>query len=187
MERATAVEKLHEWVESASLRRHCYTVEHVMRCAAARYGGPEADADMWGITGLLHDADYETFPDEHPRRIVAWLRERDEEAMAYAIECHAPFLHVPCRSNLDKALFACDELTGLIVACALMRPDGVMTMETNSAMKKFKDKKFAAGVSRGDVLAGVQMLGVELQDHIAFVIEALRQRGLEFELAGRQS
>jgi predicted hydrolase (HD superfamily) len=187
MDRATAVEKLHEWVESPSLSRHCFTVEHVMRCAATRYGGPDADADLWGVTGLLHDADYEKFPDEHPRRIVAWLRDRGEEAMAYAVECHAPFMNVPCRSMLDKALFACDELTGLIVACALMRPDGVMTMEPSSAMKKFKDKKFAAGVNRDDVSAGVKMLGVELSDHIGFVIDALRQRAAEFNLAGRQS
>jgi predicted hydrolase (HD superfamily) len=187
MDRAVAVEQMHQWVESPSLRRHCYTVEHVMRCAATCYGGPGADVDQWGVAGLLHDADYEKFPDEHPRRIVAWLRERGEEEIAHAVECHAPFLNVPCQTLLDKALFACDELTGLIVAFALMRPDGVMTMETSSAMKKFKDKKFAAGVNRDDVVAGAQMLGVELPDHVGFVIGALREKAAEFDLAGRKA
>jgi predicted hydrolase (HD superfamily) len=185
MDRATALEKLHEWVQTPSLRRHCYTVEQVMRCATVGYGGPDADQEQWGLTGLLHDADYEKFPEEHPRRVVAWLREQGEAAMACAIECHVTAHHVPCQTLLDKALIACDEATGLIVACALMRPDGVMTMEPNSAMKKFKDKKFAAGVNREDVLAGVKMLGVELPDHIGFVIDALRRRAAEFDLAGR--
>ena len=187
MERATAVAKLHEWVDSPSLRRHCYTVEHVMRRAAERYGGSGTHADEWALAGLLHDADYEKFPKEHPRHIVAWVREQNEEAIAHAIECHATFLHVPFETILDKALFACDELTGFIVAVALMRPDGVMTMEPPSVMKKLKDKKFAAGVKREDVTSGAEFLGVDLNSHIEFVIASLRERAAEFELDGRKN
>src|SRR5215470_15668764 len=128
MTRDNALAKLHEWVQSPALLRHMFTVEHVMRRAAPRYGGPDANPDVWAIAGLLHDADYEKFPDEHPRRIVAWLREHGEDAIAHAIECHVGRMNVPFESILDKALFACDEVTGFIVACALMRPDGVMTM-----------------------------------------------------------
>lgn len=185
MNRTEAIAKVHEWVESASLRRHCETVEHVLRHAARKYGGPDEDAEVWALAGLLHDADYEKFPDEHPRRIVAWLRECGEEVIAHAIECHAPFLQVPFENQLDKALFACDELTGFIVAVALMRPDGVMTLEAASVMKKLKDKKFAAGVKRDEVAQGAELLQVDLSDHIGFIVGALRERGAEFGLAGK--
>jgi predicted hydrolase (HD superfamily) len=185
MDRATALAKLHEWVESASLRRHCETVEHVLRRAAKHYGGPEEDEEQWALAGLLHDADYEKFAEEHPRRIVAWVREQGEEQIAHAIECHAPFLHVPFESKLDKALFACDELTGFIVAVTLMRPDGIMTLEASSVMKKLKDKKFAAGVKRDEVAQGAELLGVELPVHIEFIVGALRERAQDFGLAGK--
>src|SRR5262245_30809391 len=102
MDRSQALAKLHDWVESASLRRHCETVEHVLRQAAAKYGDAGDDAEVWALAGLLHDADYEKFPDEHPRRIVAWLRDQGEETLAHAIECHAPFLYVPFENQLDK-------------------------------------------------------------------------------------
>lgn len=185
MERSQALVKLHEWVESPSLRRHCETVEHVLRRAAEKYGGPGEDAEVWALAGLLHDADYEKFPEEHPRRVVAWLREQGEETLAHAIECHAPFLHVPFVNQLDKALFACDELTGFIVAVALMRPDGVTTMEPSSVTKKLKDKKFAAGVKRDEVAQGAEILGVAMSDHIGFIVGALRERAAEFGLAGK--
>jgi predicted hydrolase (HD superfamily) len=185
MDRAEALAKLHEWVKSPNLLRHIYTVEHVMSRAAPRYGGPDADAAQWAIAGLLHDADYEMFPDEHPQRVIAWLRERGEEAIAYAIACHSLRWGVEPKSALDKSLLACDELTGFIVACCWLRPDGIQTLEPASVLKKLKDKKFAAGVDRTEVAEGAKLLGVDLADHAGFIIGALRERAAEFGLTGR--
>jgi predicted hydrolase (HD superfamily) len=184
MDRAEALQKLHEWVKSPNLLRHMFTVEHVMARAAARYGTPADDPARWALAGLLHDADYEAFPDEHPQRVMAWLRERGEEEIAYAIACHSLRWGVPCRSAMDKALLACDELTGFVVACCWLRPDGIRTLEPPSVLKKLKDKKFAAGVDRTEVAEGAKLLGVELADHVGFVIGALRERTDEFGLAG---
>ena len=183
MDRAEALQKLHEWMKSPALLRHVYTVEHVMRRAAPRYGGPDADPEQWAVAGLLHDADYEAFPDEHPRHVIAWLRERGEEAIAHAVACHSLRWGVPCESALDKALLACDELTGFVVACCLLRPDGILTLEAPSVLKKLKTLKFAANVDRGEIDAGARLLGVELADHVAFVIEALKEKAAELELA----
>ncbi len=184
MDRAAALAKLHEWMHSPALLRHVYTVEHVMRRAAPRYGGPDADPDQWALAGLLHDADYEAFPDEHPQHVIAWLRERGEEALAHAIACHSTRWGVTPVSPLDKALLACDELTGFVVACCWLRPDGITTLEPPSVLKKLKDKKFAAGVDRAEVAEGVRLLGVELADHVGFVIGALKERAEEFGLTG---
>jgi predicted hydrolase (HD superfamily) len=185
MDRAIALAQLHEWMQSPALLRHVYTVEHVMQRAARQYGGPDADAEQWAITGLLHDADYEKFPDEHPQRVIAWLREHGEEAIAHAIACHSTRWGVPCETQLDKALLACDELTGFIVACCWLRPDGIATLEPPSVLKKLKDKKFAAGVDRSEVAEGVRLLGVEMAEHVGFVIAALKERATEFGLMGR--
>lgn len=184
MTRDDALAKLHEWVQSPALLRHMYTVEHVMSRAAARYGGPDTDPHVWAITGLLHDADYEKFPDEHPQHIIAWLRERGEEEIAYAVSAHSPRWGFPGRSALDKSLLACDEITGFIVACTWLRPDGIATLEAPSVLKKLKDKKFAAGVSREEVKLGAELLGVDLGVHVSFVIEALKERAEEFGLTG---
>jgi predicted hydrolase (HD superfamily) len=184
MDRATALAQMHEWVQSPNLRRHVETVEHVMRRAAPRYGGPDADPDQWAIAGLLHDADYERWPEEHPQRIIAWLRERGEEAVAHAIACHSTRWGVEPVSALDKALLACDELTGFVVACCWLRPDGILTLEPPSVLKKLKDKKFAAGVDRAEVAEGARLLGVDLAEHVGFVIGALRERAAEFGLTG---
>ena len=113
-----------EWTETESLRKHARAVEIVMRSAAGRYGGGDADPERWGVAGMLHDADYEKWPEDHPNRIVAWLRERGEEDLAHAISAHYTKWNVPYESPLDKALLACDELTGFIVACCLVRPGG---------------------------------------------------------------
>jgi predicted hydrolase (HD superfamily) len=184
LDRTEALAKLHEWVQSPNLLRHMFTVEHVMSRAAGRYGGTDADASQWALAGLLHDADYEKFPDEHPQRIIAWLRERGEEAIAHAIACHSLRWGVPCESPLDKALLASDELTGFVVACCWLRPDGIQTLEAPSVLKKLKDKKFAAGVDRTEVAEGAKLLGVELADHITFVIGALKEKAAEFGLTG---
>ena len=185
MDRATALAQMHDWVQSPNLRRHIETVEHVMRRAAPRYGGSDADADLWAITGLLHDADYEKWPEEHPQRIIAWLRDRGEEETAHAIACHSTRWEVEPVSALDKALLACDELTGFVVACCWLRPDGITTLESPSVLKKLKDKKFAAGVDRAEVAEGARLLGVDLAEHVGFVIAALKERAAEFGLTGK--
>ena len=183
--RDDAWNQLCEWTKTDALRIHARSVEEVMRAAAARYGGGEADVDEWGIAGLLHDADYEAWPEDHPRRIVEWLRERGEEAIAHAISAHYTQWGVPYESQLDKALLACDELTGFVGACALVRPDGLSTLTPKSVKKKLKDKSFAAKVERDEVRAGCELLGVELTDHVQFVIDALAPYAEELGLGGR--
>ncbi|ACY17909.1 metal-dependent phosphohydrolase [Haliangium ochraceum] len=173
-----------EWTKTDALRNHARAVELVMRAAAQRYGEGEAEVEAWGIAGMLHDADYEAWPEVHPDKIVAWLRERDEEAIAHAISAHYTKWGVPYDSQLDKALLACDELTGFVGACALVRPEGISTLTAKSVKKKLKDKRFAAKVERAEVQAGAELLGVELGEHITFVIEALKPHAEELGLTG---
>lgn len=182
--RDEAWEHLCSWTETESLRKHARAVEVVMRGAAKQYGGG-ADTEQWGIAGMLHDADYEKWPEDHPSRIVAWLRERDEPKLAYAISAHYTKWNVEYESALDKALLACDELTGFIVACCYVRPEGVTTLTPKSVRKKLKDKAFAAKVERAEVHAGVELLGVELADHIQFVIDALKPHAEELGITGK--
>lgn len=184
MTRDDAWAHLCEWTETDSLRKHARAVEIVMRRASHQYG--EGDEETWGVAGMLHDADYEKWPEEHPNKIVAWLRERGEEDLAYAISAHYTKWNVPYKSALDKALLACDELTGFIVACCLVRPEGVSTLKSKSVRKKLKDKAFAAKVERAEVHAGVELLGVELADHIDFIIESLKPHASELGIEGRQ-
>ena len=168
-----AVALLHEWTSSPSLLGHARAVEAVMRRAAHRHGSGEADETAWAITGLLHDADYDRWPDEHPRRIVAWLEEHGEPAVAHAVAVHYTAWGILPETPLDKALLACDELTGFVMACALVRPEGIHTLTPSSVKKKLKDRSFAAKVDREDVRSGVAALGVELDEHIQLVIDAL--------------
>lgn len=182
--REEAWQKLCEWTETASLRKHARAVELVMRAAARRYGAGEADEGRWGIAGMLHDADYERWPEEHPARIVAWLRERGEPEIAHAVSAHYTRWNVPQDTALDRALLACDELTGFVVAAALVRPEGVRTLEPRSIRKKLKDRAFAAKVDRGEIEAGAKLLGVPLEEHVAFVIEALRPHAEELGIGG---
>jgi predicted hydrolase (HD superfamily) len=174
-----------EWTPTEALRRHARAVELVLRAAAPRYGGADADIERWGLAGMLHDADYDQWPDEHPRRIVAWLRERGEEDIAHAISAHYTKWGVSCDSTLDKALLACDELTGFVGACALVRPGGLSTLEPRSVLKKLKDKGFAAKVERFEIEEGARLLGVSLPEHVGFIIEALRPHAVELLLAGQ--
>ncbi len=185
LDREAAWQHLCSWTETASLRKHARAVEVVMRAAAHRYGAGEADVERWGIAGMLHDADYEKWPDEHPQKIVAWLRERGEPELAHAISAHYTQWGVAYESKLDVALLACDELTGFVMACSLVRPEGVATLTPKSVIKKLKDKAFAAKVERHEVHTGTEMLGVELRDHIQFVIEALRPVAAELGIEGR--
>ncbi len=174
-----------EWTHTPSLRKHARAVEIVMRAAAHVYGAGAEDEEIWGMAGMLHDADYEQWPEEHPNRIVAWLQERGEGEMAYAISAHYTQWGVPYVSDLDKALLACDELTGFVVACCLVRPEGVSTLGAKSVRKKLKDKRFAAKVERAEIQQGCEQLGVELAAHIEFVIGALRPHAEELGIQGR--
>ena len=185
LERKEAWELLCDWTPSDALRRHARSVEITMRAAAVEYGEGEADPDSWGIAGLLHDADYEQWPEEHPSRIVAWLRDKGEEEIAHAISAHYTKWGVPHENRLDKALVACDELTGFIGACALVRPEGILTMKPKSVLKKLKDKRFAAGVEREEVHAGCALLGVDLREHVQFLIDVLRPHADELGIGPR--
>ena len=183
--REEAFSLLCEWTPGAALRRHALAVEHVMRAAALRYGPGEAAAGQFGLAGLLHDADYERWPDEHPRRIVAWLSGRGEAELAHAISAHYTRWGVPHESALDRALLACDELTGFVGACALVRPGGIATLEARSVLKKLKDKGFAAKVERFEIEEGARLLGVPLAEHVEFVLAALRPHARELLLDGQ--
>jgi predicted hydrolase (HD superfamily) len=176
--------QLEEWTKTDSLLRHARAVEVTMRAAALRYGPGEEAVEQWGLAGLLHDADYEKWPEQHPQHIVAWLEERGEVDLAYAISAHYTQWGKEYRSQLDKALLACDELTGLIVACCYLRPDGIASLTPKSVKKKLKDKKFAAGVDRFEVTEGARLLGVEMGDHIQFLIDALKPHAEELGITG---
>ena len=189
--RAEAWALLTDWVQSESLRRHCLAVEAAMVALAARGGH---DAELWAVTGLLHDADYERFPDMdddergHPRTIIAELERRDAPPeMVQAITAHAEFLGVPPVSELDRALVAVDELCGFLVACAYVRPEGIHGLTPKSVRKKLKQPSFAAAVDRDDVRRGAEELGVDFDEHVAFVIAALEARADELGLSGRAS
>ncbi len=177
--------KVCQWTKGESLRRHARAVEIVMRAAAFRYGAGAKDEERWGLAGMLHDADYEQWPDEHPNIIVTWLRERGDEDLAHAISAHHTSWGIPYESALDRALLACDELTGFIVACCLVRPEGVETLKPKSVKKKLKDKRFAASVERTEVHAGVEHLQVDLSDHIQFIIDALKPYADELQIGPR--
>jgi len=181
--RDQALQQLHAWTTNPSLLGHARAVEIVMRAAAAKYGG---DPEVWAVTGLLHDADYDQWPDEHPRRIVGWLREQGEEESAYAVSFHQTKWNLPPKTMMDKALLACDELAGFVVACCLVRPEGIATLEPKSVKKKLKDKAFAAKVDREIIRSSVELLGVDMDSHIQFVIDALKPHADELGIAGKK-
>jgi predicted hydrolase (HD superfamily) len=181
-----AVDKLHEWTESPALRNHARAVEAAMRRAAHRYGAGDADEPRWAITGLLHDADYDRWPEEHPRLIVAWLRDQGEPEIAQAVTAHFDPTAIPDLSAMDKALLACDELAGFVMACCLVRPDGIHSLAPSSVKKKLKDKAFAAKVKRDDVYQGAERLGVNLDEQIQLVIDALKPHAAALGIGGSQ-
>lgn len=182
--RQQALERLHDWTKTDSLLRHCRAVEIVMRAAATKYGGEDVHEDVWANTGLLHDADYEQWPEDHPQRIVDWLREQGEEEIAYAVAFHQTKWGLPPKSMLDRALVGCDELTGFIMACCLVRPDGIASLSPKSVKKKLKNSAFAAKVDRKIVKDGVALLDVELDEHIHFLIDALKPHAEELAIGG---
>jgi predicted hydrolase (HD superfamily) len=174
LNRAEAWALLTEWTNSKSLLKHAEAVEIVMKAASHRYGGDDANEEQWGIAGLLHDADYDQWPETHPDKIVQWLRDKEEPALAHAIAAHYTKWGVPYEQPLEKALVACDELTGFIVACCLVRPEGVATLKPKSVKKKLKDKRFASTVERDEVHTGIELLEADLSEHIQFIIDALK-------------
>lgn len=176
MTRSEARQILEEMMQSTALLAHVRSVEIVMEAYAHHFG---EDADHWAITGLLHDADYEKYPEEHPKIITAILEDRGEKEKAHAIHCHYTQWGFTCETLLDKALLACDELTGLIIAVARLRPNKLQDLTPKSVKKKLKDKNFAAGVDRAEVHTGIELLGVDLDDHIRFIIEALKPHEAE--------
>jgi predicted hydrolase (HD superfamily) len=188
--RDTALALMHEYTASDSLRKHMYAVEAAMRAYAGHYG---EDAERWGLTGLMHDFDYERWPnaahsptDEHPAAGVRVLRERGyPEDVLEAILGHASYSGVARVSRMAKTLFAVDELTGLITATALVRPSkSVHEVDARSVRKKMKDKAFARGVNRDDVVNGAADLGVDLDWHIQFVTDAMKAHAESLGLAG---
>ena len=186
--RSDALALVHRYVESESLRRHMYSVEAAMRAYARKFG---EDEETYGIAGLVHDFDYEKRPEEHPLPGAEILREAGyPEEVVHAVLAHGypDRTNVEATTRLDLTLRACDEVTGLITAAALVRPSrSVMDLEAKSVMKKFKDRAFAAGVDREEVRHAAEELGVDLKDHIQFVIEAMREVAPALGLAGPDS
>ena len=179
---------LHEWVQSESLRRHCEAVGTAMAAYARRLDG---DEELWEVTGLLHDADYERFPDMddtehgHPRSIMAHLESIDAPPeMVRAIGSHADFLGISRDSEMEKSLYAVDELSGFLTACAYVRPEGIVGLTPKSVKKKLKQPSFAAAVNRDDVREGAEELGVDFDEHVTFVIAALEERADDLGLRG---
>ncbi len=182
--REEAWQLLCDWTPSEKLRTHARAVELVMRDLADRVG---QDSEPFGLAGLLHDADYDSWPQEHPKRIVAWLLDRGETDLAHAISAHYTRWNVSYDSLLDKALLASDEITGFVMACALVRPTRTEGLEPKSVKKKLKDRAFAAGVDRFEVAEGLRMLietvGGTEDDHLARIIAVLHQHRIELGLA----
>ncbi len=190
--REDALALMHEYTQNENLRRHMYAVEAAMRVYARKFG---EDEELWGITGLLHDFDYERWPnderkpdDEHPTTGVKILREKGyPEELLQAVLGHAEHTGVHRETLMAKTLFAVDELAGLITACALVRPEGINGMKVKSVKKKFKDSSFARGVNRDEVNQGVEELGVEFAEHVQLVIEAMTEIQDELGLGGSGS
>ena len=175
-----------EWISSEALRKHVLGVEAAMRAYARRDG---ADEELWGATGLVHDLDYERYPDPatgHPRHALEELRRRDyPEELIDAVAGHAEYLGVPRTTQLAKTLYAVDELSGFVAACALVRPTGLDGMTPKSVRKKLKQPSFAAKVDREQIRRGIEELGVDETEHIQLVIGALAERADELGLAGQ--
>ena len=175
--RTDAWNLLCDWTQSDSLRRHMLAVEAAMRTYAPRFDG---DPDLWGLTGLLHDLDYERYPDlsdGHPRHAIRELEARGyPPELVRAVASHADFMGVPRETPMEKTLFAVDELSGFILAVAYVRPEGLVGMTPKSVKKKLKQPAFAAAVSREDITAGAAELGVDFDEHLRIVIGALTER-----------
>jgi putative nucleotidyltransferase with HDIG domain len=185
--RDAAWELVCEWVSSESLRRHLLGVEAGMRAYARQFG---EDEELWAVTGLLHDLDYERYPDldtGHPRYALEELRRREyPQEVIDAVAGHADFMGVPRESRMAKTLYAVDELSGFVAACAMVRPTGIEGMTPKSVKKKLKQPSFAAAVNRDEVERGIEELGVDRDEHIRLVIAALQDQAEELGLTPEQ-
>jgi putative nucleotidyltransferase with HDIG domain len=182
--REQAWDTLTRYTKSEALLRHALAVEASVRWYAGHFG---EDEELWGVAALLHDFDYEVHPtlDKHPQDGAPILREEGyPEEVVETVLSHAEHLAMPRDTTLKKALFACDELSGFVHACGLVRPDGIATLEPSSVLKKLRQPSFAAGVHRDEVYAGAELLGLELDRHVANVIEALRPIAPQLGLRG---
>jgi putative nucleotidyltransferase with HDIG domain len=186
LSREQAWDLFRSWTESESLRRHVLAVEAAMRAYARRFG---EDEELWGLVGMLHDLDYERYPDletGHPRMALEELRRQGfSEEFVRAVASHADFLEVSRDSLMEKTLYAVDELSGFVMACAFVRPEGIRGMTPKSVKKKMKTPAFAAAVNRDELRAGAAELGVDFDEHVALVIAALDERAGELGLSGR--
>lgn len=175
MNRSEAWDLLCEYTKNENLRKHALAVEACVRAYARKFG---EDEDKWCVVGLIHDFDYEIYPNapDHPVKGSEILKEKGvSEEMRRAILGHADYSGVPRDTLLAKVLFACDEVAGFVTACSLVRPDRIATLETKSVRKRMKDKAFARSVNRQDIIKGAEELGVPLDEHITFCIDAMRQ------------
>ncbi len=183
--RGSALELLQQYTKSESLRKHALAVEILMRAYAGKFG---EDQELWGVVGVLHDFDYEMYPEfpDHPTRGSEILKQLGyPEEVIYAISSHVDAMKLPRNNMLCKTLFACDELAGFLVAAALVRPGkSIIGMEARSVRKKLKDKAFARSVNREDIYHGAEQLGVDLDEHISFCIQALQQEAGALGLDG---
>ncbi len=177
--REEALALMHEYTENVNLRKHMYAVEAAMRSYARKYG---EDEQVWGVTGLIHDFDYERFPnealsptEEHPSSGVAILRERGwPDEVLHAVMAHAEHTGVKPETRMANTLRAVDELTGFVIACSLVRPTGISDLRAKSVKKKMKDRSFAAAVNREEIREYTEVIGEDLTEHIDFVIDAMR-------------
>jgi putative nucleotidyltransferase with HDIG domain len=185
MNRTEAWDILCEYTKTEPLRKHALAVEAAMQAYARKHDG---DQEKWGIVGLLHDFDFEIHPnaDEHPVKGAEILRQRGvDEDIVYAVLCHADYLGLDRKTPMDRAIYAVDELTGFIIAVALVRPNkSIDEVDVKAVKKKMKDKGFARAVNREDITKGAEILGVDLDEHIDFVIESLKPMAKELGIAG---
>ena len=187
--REEALALLHEYTENENLRKHMYAVEAAMRAYARKHG---EDEELWGVTGLIHDFDYERFPnearsptEEHPSSGVAILREKGwPEEILHAVMAHAEHTGVAPETNLAQTLRAVDDLTGFVIACSLVRPTGISDLKAKSVKKKLKDRSFAAAVNREEIAEYTEAIGEDMTEHIDFVIDAMRGIADTLELEG---
>jgi len=187
--RAEAFALMQEYTESVNLRKHMYAVEAAMRAYARKYG---EDEELWGVVGLIHDFDYERWPNdarsptnEHPSTGVAILRERGwPDEILHAVMAHAEHTGVEPETLMARTMRAVDELTGFVVACSLVRPTGISDLRAKSVKKKLKDRSFAAAVNRDEIREYTETIGEDLTEHIDFVIDAMRSISATLELEG---
>lgn len=179
MDRTEARNLLFDLTLGDSLRRHARTVELVMEAYAKKLNENEEE---WAVTGMLHDADYEAFPEKHPHSIVTTLKICGEYKIAHAISAHHTKWNVSYDTLLDKALVACDEITGFVVACCKVRPDGIGSLEASFVLQKLKQKNFAAKVEREEIIKGAEIFQVDLENHITFIINVLKEHRRELKI-----